>query len=196
MSATPPAARRLIRLARLLVGSNELRRTSDRFEGAVITTLLAAFIAAVTMVSVVSVRIYQSERAAVGSLRPAVAVLADKGPTEMMYGAGEAQASWRAPGSRERSGLLSAAIAPGIENARRGSRIRIWITNAGYPAAPPQSEAAMLLSATGFALWMLVGVAGFLMFCYWLCRLLLDRRRLAVWESSWARVGPRWTTRR
>ena len=35
-----------------------------------------------------------------------------------------------------------------------------------------------------------------LIVCYWLCRLVLDRRRLAAWESAWALTGPRWTTRR
>jgi hypothetical protein len=31
---------------------------------------------------------------------------------------------------------------------------------------------------------------------YGLCRLALDRRRLAAWESAWALTGPRWTSRR
>jgi alkylmercury lyase len=31
---------------------------------------------------------------------------------------------------------------------------------------------------------------------YALCRLALDRRRLSAWESAWALIGPRWTTRR
>jgi len=32
--------------------------------------------------------------------------------------------------------------------------------------------------------------------CYGLCRLVLDRRRLAAWESAWSLTGPRWTNRR
>jgi hypothetical protein len=35
-----------------------------------------------------------------------------------------------------------------------------------------------------------------LLACYGLCRLVLDRWRLAAWESSWSLTGPRWTTRR
>jgi hypothetical protein len=31
--------------------------------------------------------------------------------------------------------------------------------------------------------------------CYWLCRLALDRRRLAAWTSDWSMTGPGWTTR-
>jgi hypothetical protein len=41
------------------------------------------------------------------------------------------------------------------------------------------------------------GLAGLaLLSVYALCRLALDRRRLAAWESAWDRTGPRWTTRR
>jgi hypothetical protein len=32
--------------------------------------------------------------------------------------------------------------------------------------------------------------------CYTCCRTVLDRRRLAGWESAWAAVGPRWTSHR
>jgi hypothetical protein len=54
----------------------------------------------------------------------------------------------------------------------------------------------MLVSATVVPLWSLIGLGVFLTLCYWLCRLVLDRRRLAGWESAWAKVGPRWTMRR
>ena len=42
-----------------------------------------------------------------------------------------------------------------------------------------------------------VGGAGMaVLICYGLCRLVLDRRRLAAWESAWSLTGPQWTTRR
>lgn len=195
MSATPAPAGRLVRLARLLIGSNELRRRSDRLEGAVMATLLAAFLAAVITASLVGVHTYQSERQTGASLRPAVAVLTQSGPIDMAN-VGEAQARWRAPDGTERSGPLTTLIAPEIANASRGSRIRIWITRIGDPATPPPSRAAMLLTSTGLTLWLLIGAAVFLTLCYWLFRLVLDRRRLTAWETAWAQVGPRWTTRR
>lgn len=196
MSATPPAAGRVERMVRLLIGANELRRPSDRWERTVIATLLATFVAAVTVVSLVSVHIYRSERAAGANLHPEVAVLTEKGPIDMVDGVGEAPARWRVPGGRVRSGTLTMVFAPDIENAGRGGHVRIWVTRAGDPVVPPPDEAAMLLSATGIAVWLLLGTGAFLMLCYWLSRLVLDRRRLAAWESSWARVGPRWTTHR
>jgi hypothetical protein len=42
----------------------------------------------------------------------------------------------------------------------------------------------------------MAGVSVVLTLCYLLCRMALDRHRLARWESAWAAVGPRWTTRR
>jgi hypothetical protein len=196
MPATPPAATLPRRLGRMLIGRNELRRPSDRIEGAIIVTLLAGFIAAVAVASLVGVRTYQSQHAADARLRPAVAVLTASGPIYMMNGAGEAQARWRAPDGRERSGTLTTQVAPDIWNASRGSRVAIWVTRTGEPAAPPPGQVAMLLSAAAVPLWSLAGVGVFLMLCYWLCRRVLELRRLATWESAWAAVGPRWTTRR
>ena len=40
------------------------------------------------------------------------------------------------------------------------------------------------------------GAALVLILCFLLCPMVLDRHRLARWESAWATVGPCWTTRR
>lgn len=196
VSAAPPAAHPLARMARLLFGSNVLRRPSDRVESAVVATLLAAFVAALTIASFVGAHTYQSERAAGASLRPAIAVLTESGPTDITNGAGEAKARWRAPDGEERSGMLTTVVAPEIENARLGSRVRVWLTSSGDPAAPSPGEVGMLFSAIGLPVWSLIGAGGVLTLSYWLSRLILDKRRLAAWESAWARVGPRWTTHR
>jgi hypothetical protein len=196
MPGTPRDARLLPRLARLLISRNELRRSYDRVEGAVVMTLLAAFIAAVVAACFVAAHTYQSQRAAGARLRPAVAVLSQNGPTDILNGTGEAQAGWRAPDGRQRSGMLTTLVAPGIWNATRGARVRIWVTSTGEPATPPPDRTTMILSSLAIPLWWAGGAAIFLIICYWLCRLALDRRRLAAWESAWALVGPRWTTRR
>jgi hypothetical protein len=117
MPAAPRAAILPRRLGRLLIGRNELRRPSDRFEGAIMVTLLAAFIAAVAVASLVGVRTYQSQRAAGARLRFTVAVLTASGPIYMMNGAGEAPARWRAPDGRERSGKLTTQVAPALDDA-------------------------------------------------------------------------------
>jgi hypothetical protein len=140
---------------------------------------------------------YQSQRAASAGLRPAVAVLIQAGP---FYGSvthiGQAEARWRDRGGGQRSGVLTTVSAPGIVGAAAGARIPVLLDRSGRPVAPPGGRVAMILNALikGAAAAGGAGVA--LLICYALCRLALDRRRLAAWESAWSLTGPRWTTRR
>ncbi len=189
--------RRMSRLVRWLTGRNALRRPVDRIEGAVLVTLSAALVVAVAMAAVLGTHAYQSQRAASASLHPAVAVLIQAGP---FYGnvthIGQAEARWRDRWGGKRSGVLTTVSAPGILGAAAGARIPVLLDRSGQPVAPPRSRVAMVLNALvkGAAAAGGAGVA--LLICYVLCRLALDRRRLAAWESAWSLTGPRWTTRR
>jgi len=184
-------ARPLRRLARLL-RPNALRRPSDRVELAVVALLLAAFLAAVAVAPLLGARIDQSQSAAAEHLHPAVAVLSGDGPYgNGLAGNGWATARWQAPDGQQRTGTLTTLTAPAIWNAYPGTRIQVWLTSSGAPAIPPPGP-----GTTAFTMVSIVMLAGVtLMICYWLCRLVLDRRRLAAWESAWSRTGPRWTTR-
>ena len=191
------ATRRMSRLVRWLAGRNALRRPVDRIEGAVLVVLSAALLVAVAMAAVLGTHAYQSQRAASASLHPAVAVLIQAGP---FYGSvthiRQAEARWRDRWGGKRSGVLTTLSAPGIVGAAAGARIPVWLDRSGQPVAPPSSRVAMVLNALvkGAAAAGGAGVA--LLICYVLCRLALDRRRLAAWESAWSLTGPRWTTRR
>jgi hypothetical protein len=190
------AAGTLTRLARLLVGRNELRRPCDRIEGAILLILLFAFGVAVAAASVLGTRIYHSQRSGAAGLRPAVAVLTRTGPGASLGGDGQALARWRAPDGREVAGTLTLVTAPGIWDATAGARVPVWVTTAGEPAAPPASRVLMIFNASLVAIWAACGAGMALTCCYWLCRRAIDRRRLAAWESAWALTGPRWTSRR
>ena len=189
--------RRMSRLVRWLTGRNALRRPVDRIEGAVLVVLSTAFLVAVAMAAVLGTHAYQSQRAASASLHPAVAVLIQAGP---FYGnvthIGQAEARWRDRWGGKRSGVLTTVSAPGILGAAAGARIPVLLDRSGQPVAPPGSQVAMVLNALvkGAAAAGSAGVA--LLICYVLCRIALDRRRLAAWESAWSLTGPRWTTRR
>lgn len=189
--------RRMSRLVRWLIGRNALRRPVDRIEGAVLVVLSTALLVAVAMAAVLGTHAYQSQRAASARLHPAVAVLIQAGP---FYGSvthiGQAEARWRDRWGGKRSGVLTTVSAPGIMGAAAGARIPVWLDRSGQPVAPPGSRVAMVLIALvkGAAAAGGAGVA--LLICYVLCRLALDRRRLAAWESAWSLTGPRWTTRR
>ena len=190
-------ARRVSRLARLLTGRNALRRPVDRIEGVVLVALSAAFLAAVAFACIVGTHTYQSQRAATVGLRPAAAVLLQDGPTVSdLARVGQAEAQWFVPGGGQRSGVLTTATTPDIAGASAGTRIPVWLNQSGQPAAPPADQAVMIIYAL-VAGAIVGGLAGLvLLSVYALCRLVLDRRRLAAWESAWDRTGPRWTTRR
>jgi hypothetical protein len=189
-------ARRVSRLARLLTGRNSLRRPVDRIEGVVLVALSAAFLSAVAFACIVGTHTYQSQRAATVGLRPAAAVLLQDGPTVGLARVGKAEAQWFVPRSGQQSGVLTTETTPDIAGAAAGARISIWLNRSGQPAAPPAGQAVMVLYAL-VAGAMVAGLAGLaLLLVYALCRLVLDRRRLAAWESAWDRTGPRWTTRR
>jgi hypothetical protein len=190
------AARAWRRLARLLIGRNRLRRPSDRIEGAVVLVLAAAFLGAVLAAPLFGVAIYHSQRAAAARMHPAVAVLTQNGPYDGgVTGDGQAMARWPVPGG-QRSGLLTTQTAPGIWGASAGTRVQIWLTASGVPAEPPPGGTVVLFTAIVIAISAACGAGIALILCYWLFRLVLDRRRLAAWESAWALTGPRWTTRR
>jgi hypothetical protein len=186
------------RLVRWLAGRNALRRPVDRIEGTVLVVLTAAFLVAVALASVLGVHTYQSLRAASAGVRPVVAVLSQPGP--LSYGSlaqlGRAEARWRDPGGNEHSGVLTIATAPGILGAAAGARIPVWLDRSGQPVAPSGGQVAMIVNALAPSAEV-AGAAGLaLLACYGLCRLVLDRWRLAAWESAWSLTGPRWTTRR
>jgi hypothetical protein len=191
------ATHRIPRLARWLAGRNTLRRPVDRIEGAVMVALIAAFCVAVAMASVFGAHAYQTQRAATSGLRPAVAQLIAAGPVGGGLGhVGQAEAHWSSPAGGEHTGVLTTATAPGITDAAAGARIPVWLSPSGQPVPPPGDQAVMIIYGlvAGAMVATLAGVA--LLILYRLCRLVLDRRRQARWESAWDRTGPTWTTRR
>jgi len=185
------------RLVRWLAGRNALRRPVDRIEAAVLIAVSAAFLVAVAVASILGAHTYQSQRMASVGLRPAVAVLIQAGP---FYGGGaqlgQAEARWRDPGGGEQSGVLTTVTTPGILGAAAGARIQVWLNRSGQPVASPGGPVAMIVNALAVGAAVVGGAGIALLICYALCRLVLDRRRLAAWESAWSLTGPRWTTRR
>jgi len=188
---------RMSRLVRWLAGRNALRRPVDRIEGAVLVALSAAFLVAVAVASVLGTHTYQSQRAASAGLRPATAVLIQAGPFyASLAHPGKAEARWSNPGGDQQSGVLTTLTTPGITGAAAGARIPVWLDRSGQPAASPGGQVAMIVNALAVGSAVAGGAGVALLISYALSRLVLDRRRLAAWESAWSLTGPRWTTRR
>jgi hypothetical protein len=123
-------------------------------------------------------------------------VLAQPGPPAgSLPRVGQAQARWEYRGG-ERSGVLTTVTAPAISGAAAGTRVAVWLNPSGQPAAPPPGQAVMIIYAliTGGAVTTVAGMV--LLIVYALARHALDRRRLAGWETAWARTGPSWTAQR
>jgi hypothetical protein len=177
---------------------NTLKRPVDRLESTILVVLVATFCAVLAVAAIIGNHTYQWQRAAVAAdLSPVSAVLLQAGPPAgSLPLAGQAEARWRDPGGGERTGLLTTATAPGIADAKAGSRVQVWLNHSGAPAAPPSGQAVMIIYAaiTAGAMAAIATVA--LLIAYAVGRFALDRRRLAAWESAWARTEPSWTARR
>ena len=189
------ARRRLLRLGRLFLGRNKLRRPCDRIEGAIIAVSLAAFLTASVGAACIAGHLCRSERAAAVRLRPATAVLSQPGPVAGGQ-ATAAAATWRLPDGAERSGTLTTATVPAIYDAPAGTSVQVWLDHAGPAERRSQWVSGVIVTASLESFAVIAAAAAVLFLCYFLCRVVLDRHRAAGWDSAWAAVGPRWTRRR
>jgi hypothetical protein len=197
MAGKTRAPTRLVRTARLLVGRSSLRRPSDRLEGFIIALLCAAFAAALAATPTFAQWLYHNQRTAAARLHPATAVLTQAGPSAGVdTSEATAAARWRAPDGRPLTGVLTTLTAPAISGAPAGAHVQVWLTRSGQPRQPPASPAGAMLSCVIFAIGAVSGAAVVLFICYWLCRVAIDRRRLAAWAAEWTLTGPKWNTRR
>jgi hypothetical protein len=187
-----------LRLARLFLRRNELRRRSERIEAAVVAGLLAAFVAAVIAGAFFADHVYHSEQAAAAGLRPTVAVISPSSePAEipLLNQPVGVRATWRLSDGMQHSGLLTTSVAPGIYRQPPGASVRIWLNRSGVPEPAPQGLDGMIAGAAMAGLALLVAAAAVLACCYLLCLRGLQRHRLANWSSAWAVTGPQWTHR-
>jgi hypothetical protein len=186
-----------LRMLRMFVRRNELRRSSDRVEGVVVAVLMVAFVVAVVVAGLLAAHVYRSQQATAASLRQTVAVLSWPGAiteTPILHQA-TAMATWQLSDGATRSGLLTTDVVPGIYGQPAGASVPLWLGRTGVPAPPPQGAAGMAVGATMAGLAVIVAAATVLTFCYRLCQRGLDRRRIANWSSDWAVTGPQWTSR-
>jgi hypothetical protein len=186
-----------LRMARLYLRPNELRRGSERVEAAVLAGLMVAFVAAIVVAVFLAAHVYRSEQAADAGLRPAAAVLSPRGlltEAPILHEA-TAWATWRLSDGAERSGILTSDVVPGIYGKPPGASVRLWVDRSGVPEPPPQGRDGMFIGATIAGLAVVAAAAAVLACGYRLCQRGLDRHRLANWSSAWAITGPLWTRR-
>lgn len=176
---------------------NVLRRREDRYESLLVFVLVLGFLAGAPLVAWWAgeagyrsdVRAREWERAHV--FRVDAVLVEDAGTVGgnglRTVAPQAARATWTAPDGSARSGIVQTDA-----EARAGSRIPVWVDDAGSPHVPPgrHSPGSQAVLVAVSAVLCLVAV---LAAVYRGGRGLLDRRRDRAWAREWAEVGPRWS---
>ena len=185
---------------RLLPDRNPLRRTADRVEAAVLVMLAVAFLAGAPLAALASggaaAALSRSAQQAEASWRPVQATLLQNAP-KPVSAVGQASpenlvsARWLAPDGRQRTGEV---YAPG--GARAGRTVTSWTARLGHIVGYAVRHVDVVVRSILAAMLAVCVLAGALGGIWLLARVLLDRRRLAAWDMSWAVTGPHWTGKR
>jgi hypothetical protein len=184
-------------VGRLGRSGNPLRRRSDVIEAWLLPVWIAAFLVLCPLVAGAAGLWVRSDAAGARHAElswhrvPAVLLQAAAGPEMSDNGANTwvvwTPARWSADG-RERVGSV-----PVPAKTRAGSTVTIWLDRAGKVRVPPATAAQVRDRVIVVTLAALAGLAVFLAGMLVLARRILDRRRLAGWESAWLTVGPTWS---
>jgi hypothetical protein len=175
---------------------NPLRRGYDRLETAVLTVLAAAFLAAAPFAAQASAdaawsAAHQAQAVQQASRHQMPAVVGTLSAGDgYAVGQSEAQVRWTAPDGQARTGY---ELLP--SDTRIGAIVRVWTDSGGQLTVAPLhgsqvANQAGLAGVSGVATLALVAAAAGI-----LTLRVLDRRRMAAWETEWRSTGPRWTTR-
>lgn len=196
----PRTARWLTRA--LALDRNPLRRASDRAEAWIRAGLLAVFLIAGPIAAQAAAGWAHHTHTAGSSapathLHPVSAVLLQSTATatalNMPYADGQVwvRARWQIPGAPARTGKV---LAP--RGTPAGSVVTVWLTAAGRVTGPPPGPGRSSYETALAAPIMLVAIALTLLAVLRLSQRLLNRQRLAAWETAWSAVAPRWTGHR
>ena len=175
---------------------NALRRRSDRIESAIVAGLLAFFVLAGPAAAIVAGSL--TDHAMLGQVRAeqswhrVTATLIHPGTRRLEASASDwvvqsARASWSA-GGRTHTGWIPLATRPG--KARTAS---VWVNRAGTPTGPPSAHADLHLAVGLAALAAVLVVAAIVFLAAVATRLVLNRRRMADWDTAWRAIGPQWS---
>jgi hypothetical protein len=179
---------------------NPLRRPADLIEGWLLPAAIAVFLAASPLVAVAAGLWVRADNAAARHAQlswhqaPAVLLKAAPGP-EMSDNGANSWVAWT-PARWTSGGWARTGSVPALAGTSAGSTVRVWLDSAGNARTPPLTAAQVSDRVIAASLTGLAGLAVFLAGVVMLTRRVLDRRRLAGWESAWQSVGPQWSHQR
>ena len=187
------------RLARALGSDhNPLRRRSDLIAAWLAPAAIALFLVLGPLVAGGAV-IWAHEGSAAARRAdrdlhavPAVLTAAVPGPLMTAGGANSwvtwTQARWTADG-RPRAGLI-----PAPAGSPAGSTVPVWLDSSGHAQLPPPTAGQVRDRAITAAAGALTALAVLLAALGLAGRCVLNRRRLAAWDTAWQVTGPSWST--
>jgi hypothetical protein len=117
---------------------------------------------------------------------PAILLTNASAPAHSLYTTPErpqAEAIWVTPGGAQNIGKITVAA-----GATAGSFVTVVVNASGQLAKPPVTVPPPLVAVGAVA-----GAGLVLLIASRVARSLLDRRRLAAWDTAWRVTSPRWT---
>ena len=176
--------------------SNPLRRRSDVVEAWLVPAAIVVFLVLSPLVAgLVDLGVRADNAAAQHvqqSWHPVSAVLlrAAPGPAFSDNGANTwtewAPARWTVGGQHFTGNI------PVLAGSHAGSTQTVWLDRAGHVQVPPMNRPELRGALGTGILLALAALAVVVAVATRLFRWLLDRKRMASWETAWLAVGPRW----
>ena len=187
---------------RLWLGRSPLRRRTDRIEAWITALLLAIFLVGAPAAWVTAGQWVQHqgrlEQRAQQSWHQVPAVLLKTAPTLPNFDLRTswniqvlALAQWPGPGGRHLAGQV-----PATPGAQAGTTVPVWVNDSGRPTGTPLLHGELAKREVGAEMLAPAALAVLLLCVGLVVRWLMNRRRLAGWETNWAFVGPKWTKHR
>ena len=180
--------------------ANPVRRATDRAEawiriGFLIFFLAAAPVTAVLFAGWTGASMTREARTQSAAVHLVPATLLRDAPAAGRFpgtssGFSWVPARWASPGSGQHTGRVEA-----VDGARKGSVVQVWAGPGGRLVNPPIAHAQIISRVVTVAALTPVAVALVLLTAAGVIHQLLERRRLAAWESDWDTVEPQWTRR-
>jgi hypothetical protein len=177
---------------------NPLRRPLDRAHARLIIGLTVLFILAGAIVVTITVNLvdraglraeHQQARTR-HSVEATILRAARTGDVAQPGLAQETRIRWV-----DRTGVAhTGGVAPS-DGDRVGGHRQVWIDQSGRLTARPRTHHQTLTDTTLAALASLAALGMLHAAAYSIVLRRIDRRRLAMWESEWVTIAPRWTGR-
>lgn len=173
-------------------GRNPVARGWDRLEAALVVLAVLVALVAVPFALAFGSQAYAQRSAdadaqAASRVRSTAVLITDApvGPgVQPAAATEEATGVWRLPDGSERTGQVDVEA-----GTAAGTKVPIWLDQAGNPVAQPLTRQDALGAAIGVAVLGWLGFAGVLALLVWLGRFALDRRRDRGWTQEWAELS-------